>query len=492
MKVLNFTFAIAITGLICSGNALAQQVPTNVDQAAFNYDSYYATDATTVAQPEGDLGPSGPPVDVRNNPPVYDADGDYVHEAPNVGLNWGFGCDCGYELDCGSMCSLQKCENCYGIEYGGWFSGGFTVNEYDNTTMLGNSQLPFNNDPHINLNQAWFWIEKATDTEGYGWDWGYHADIMAGVDGPDTEAFGGPGWDSEWQFGANSQYGAAIPQAYLTLAYDDLTVIFGHFYTIQGYEVVPAPYNFFYSHAYTMAYGEPFTHTGFLAEYAFSDNVTLYGGWTNGWDQGFQFTHGGSSTFLGGINYTSSDERTSVTWTVCAGDWGNGATFHNGAGQTGDGRIYNQSFVWQQMIRDNWTYVFQSDLGLNNGGANNAAQGVANSQWYGVNNYLYYNFNCCWAAGLRAEWFADPQGMRVDRAGLNVTGPGGPAVNRANYFALTAGANWNPTPNLRVRPEIRYDWNNGMGAATSRYNPVGNAYTQPDLFTFGVDAIYLF
>ena len=102
---------------------------------------------------------------------------------------------------------------------------------------------------------------------------------------------------------------------------------------------------------------------------------------------------------------------------------------------------------------------------------------------------LYYNFNCCWAAGLRAEWFSDPQGQRVDRAGLNT---GVPGVDRANYFALTAGANWNPTTNLRVRPEIRYDWDNGMGAATSRYDPIAGAYTQPDMWTFGVDAIYFF
>ena len=61
----------------------------------------------------------------------------------------------------------------------------------------------------------------------------------------------------------------------------------GHFYTIIGYEVVPATGNFFYSHAYTMYYGEPFTHTGALAEFAVNDQWTVYGGWVNGWDQAF-------------------------------------------------------------------------------------------------------------------------------------------------------------------------------------------------------------
>ena len=53
-----------------------------------------------------------------------------------------------------------------------------------------------------------------------------------------------------------------MPQLYADFAYNRLTVRLGHFYTIIGYEVVTAPDNFFSSHAYTMQYGEPFTHTG--------------------------------------------------------------------------------------------------------------------------------------------------------------------------------------------------------------------------------------
>ena len=95
----------------------------------------------------------------------------------------------------------------------------------------------------------------------------------------------------------------------------------------------------------------------------------------------------------------------------------------------------------------------------------------------------------CWAAGLRAEWFSDPYGVRVDRAGLN---SGVTAADRANYFEITAGVNWRPSNNFRLRPEIRYDWNNGMGAANNRYDPAGNVYNHADLWTFGIDGIYLF
>ena len=48
--------------------------------------------------------------------------------------------------------------------------------------MLGNSQLPFNNSPYLNMNQAWLWFEKEADTEDYGFDGGFHLDLIADID----------------------------------------------------------------------------------------------------------------------------------------------------------------------------------------------------------------------------------------------------------------------------------------------------------------------
>ena len=348
------------------------------------------------------------------------------------------------------------------------------------------------------MNQAWLWFEKEADTEDYGFNWGFHVDLIAGVDGPDTEAFGGPGWDSTWQWGSG-QYGAAVPQAYVQLAINQFSIILGHFYTILGYEQVPSPYNFFYSHNYTMAYGEPFTQTGVLCEYPLTESITLLGGWTNGWDQGFQFGANDSSTFLGGIQYESADERTSIMWSTSAGYWGDGAVIHSGGVGGGpttmdNGNIFDQSFVWQQMIAKNWTYVFQADLGLNS--ETTQVAGTSHTEWYSLLNYLFYNFNAHWAAGIRLEWFADPQGVRVDRANLNQLNAQGqtiPALNRANYWEATIGFNWRPNNNFRLRPEIRYDWANGMGTNPGcRFDPLGNAYRQANLWTLGIDALWLY
>ena len=121
-----------------------------------------------------------------------------------------------------------------------------------------------------------------------------------GTDAQKTQAFGNDDgiWDVTFD---NGPYGWAMPQAYLEFAAGDWSVKVGHFFTLVGYEVVPAVGNFFYSHAYTMFNSEPFTHTGALATYTGYENLTLYGGWTLGWDTGFD-QYGGGSSFLGGFS----------------------------------------------------------------------------------------------------------------------------------------------------------------------------------------------
>ena len=186
-------------------------------------------------------------------------------------------------------------------------------------------------------------------------------------------------------------------------------------------------------------------------------------------------------------------------WTVSAGYWGKGSTIHSGGVGGGpttmsDGNIYDQSFVWQQMLGKNWTYIFQTDFGLNQD--TNQAQGIDQTQWYSVIHYLFYNFSHRWAAGIRCEWFSDPQGVRVDRADLNqvnALGQSIPALNRANYWGITLGLNYRPNNNFRLRPEIRHDWANGMGTNPGlRFDPLGSGYRHADLWTFGVDAIWLY
>ena len=102
-------------------------------------------------------------------------------------------------------------------------------------------------------------------------------------------------YGTDWRFGQcsglenriddpNSFYGLILPQFYLEVAYNDLTVKMGHFATLTSLEVVPAPLNFFYSHSYLMAgYYDPLLVTGLQAEYKLNDNWTAIGGFNRGW-----------------------------------------------------------------------------------------------------------------------------------------------------------------------------------------------------------------
>jgi hypothetical protein len=299
-----------------------------------------------------------------------------------------------------------------GLDIGGWTQLGY--HSEDSVPDLFNQ-----NSGGFNLHQQWFYVERTADGSD-GWDIGFRFDAMYGIDADNTQSFGNnPGnWDIGPGF-SHGDYGWALPQAYVDLAYGDLSITAGHFYTLVGYEVVTAPDNFFYSHAYTMNNSEPFTHTGVLATYSASDRLTLYGGWTAGWDTGFDRMGDGSS-FLGGASLALT-ENVAFTYITTFGD----------LGWAGD-EAYSHSIVIDMALTENLNYVLQSDV---------MELGEMNVSTIGINQYLLYSLNDRWGVGARVEWW------KAD----------GTSINGATF-----GANWTPHPNLIVRPEIRQEWSHGL------------------------------
>lgn len=270
--------------------------------------------------------------------------------------------------DCGFRAAGDPLElfpaTAWGLKVGGWLQAGYN----------NKSDGKFNSVPNkLNVHQAYLYAEKVANGE-CGLDWGFRGDLVYGVDGYDAQAFGShPG---TWDFQNGFDHGIdawAFPQLYGQLAAGDLSVKLGHFYTLIGYEVVTSPDNFFFSHAFTMYNSEPFTHTGVLASYAASDKLTLYGGWTLGWDTGFDSLEGGNN-FLGGLGYAMTDEIT-MTYILCAGD----------LGWRGEG--YNHSLVFNVSLTEKLNYVLQTDyVGTNTDVANDDVS---------INQYLIYSLNDC-------------------------------------------------------------------------------------------------
>jgi len=419
--------------LVASSMAMAEDVNTISDVAnpdsVFSQTSYSLADAVCGASGCGEGGNAGCRTDGC------------------TGL--GDGCDM-----FGLRCDQEEFNIFDGVEIGGHAQFG-----YKSEVTLFNGA---NQDEEFQLNQGWIYLEKVAESEAGEWAMGYRADIMYGVDGPNTQSFGNssPTFDTDTGFTRGAGYGWAIPQLYVEATNGDTTVKAGHFYTLQGYEVVPAPGNFFYTHAYSMNNSQPFTHTGVVVTQAVGDGTEVYAGWTAGWDTGFTQQNDGSN-FLGGFSTAVSDDI-SFTYITSAGNFG----------AIGDG--YGHSVVMDWQVNDRLNYVLAHDLLQSNGG--NAAS-IQNNDAVAINQYLIYQVSDCVGVGGRAEWWKS---------------------NGTSVYALTGGVNIKPHSQVTIRPEVKYDWspggqvaangnngfNNGLGGA-----PVLNGSNQT---TFSVDVIFTF
>jgi hypothetical protein len=407
-----------------------------------------------------------------------------------------------------------------GVAVGGWAQAGITYNA-GNPDNNFNGPITFSDrSGEFQLNQLYLYLQKAVATEGDAFSFGWRADFMFGTDPVFTQAYGVPAyavnnlqpmtrntWDLNFLRNTNRFYDIAFPQVYLE-AYvpvgTGLNLKLGHFYTPIGYEVVTSPDNFFYSHAYTMQYGEPFTHTGLLANYAFDKNWStvaglLTGSATGGWDGGWNQQLGNWSGLLGGT-WNTEDKATSFNIT---GTYG-GTSEHSSAAWG----MY--SMVLKHNILDNLHAVLQHDHGYANGVI--TPKGMKDAEWYGINSYLMYDIMDNLGVGVRGEWFRDNDGFRVCSpariaAGINVDASGAAYSNAgnigqvtcqpANYYAFTVGMNYKPLKWLTLRPNVRYDWVDGTFAGTNnRYKPFGNGATPGDgkdgQFLFSADAVIVF
>jgi hypothetical protein len=368
----------------------------------------------------------------------------------------------------------------------GWLQQGFTANT-DSPFDRFNGPMGFNDRSNeYQLNQFYLRAGRRVNRDGCCWDVGAQVDVFYGTDyfftqarGLETNVDGSPKWNSAdgpratpTSFAA--MYGLAMPQVFAELYLPvgcGMSFKFGHFYTTLGYESVPAPENFFYSHAYTMVYGEPKTHTGVLSSYDLTECFQITAGLTNGWDN-FSDDNGRLG-FLGGVSWKANDGSSSFAFQI-----------HTGAEDpNGENSRTVYSLIYTEELIGGLTYVFQHDFGVEQNAALNGNR-LANARWYGINQYLFCPVNCCTELGLRAEWFRDEHNARI--LGIPTD-----ASEGGNYVALTAGVNWRPTPRLLVRPELRWDSSDASASALG-VGGMFDAFRKQDQITLAVDLIAFF
>ena len=327
----------------------------------------------------------------------------------------------------------------HNIALGGWLEQGITFSNHPDAFF--NGPIGTNDwNGEYQMNQFWLFLDRPADTGGCGGAWGGHVDMIYGTD---------------WRFGINhgledrindfnrQSYGLVVPQAYLELAYNDLSVKLGHYAGILSYEQVPAVANTFYSHSYAMAFCEPLLVTGALAAYKLDEQWLIQGGFNRGW---MMFEDNNNALdFMGGIKWTSKNKKTSVAFAVDSGP------------QDPDGvqDRFVSSLIFQQQVTEKFKYVLQNDLGRQK----DAVSVGQSAEWCDICQYLLYQINPKWSANMRAEWLQDQDGVRVGgpppQAGIRAWPSSGFA---GNFYELTVGLNWRPKPNIVFRPELRYDW----------------------------------
>ncbi len=367
-----------------------------------------------------------------------------------------------------------------------WLAHGFTANPDDPESGLNTPQT-FNDQANdYQLNQLYLALGRGCKTCGPGFDWGARADLLFGTDyyftqslGLETRTDGSPRWNSsDGPRGSGADfYGLAMPQLYAE-AYvpilNGINVKVGHFYSTIGYESVMAPENFFYSHSYAMQYGEPFTHTGVLSSFSFTNNLHGHFGYTRGWNTWEDPND--KPGYLFGLCWTPSDVASIA------------ATGHVGKEDIegkNDRSLF--SIVFTRQLTTRMRYVFQYDFGSESNAeiAGPPNPGPDSAKWYGSNHYLFYDVADCLTAGWRFEWFKDQDNARV----LGI--PSETLVEGNNYFQFTAGLNWIASRRITFRPELRWDWSD-VAASGLGGRGMFDDFKQKNQFTAAMDIIFRF
>ncbi|QDS89737.1 hypothetical protein EC9_39370 [Rosistilla ulvae] len=404
----------------------------------------------------------------------------------NGGL--GAGCDgCGSGCGMGGLfCDSAGGDSCcadglFGLGLLGGNHSGWNISGWVDAGFIGNTSSPdskfngpYNAVDRSNegmLNQLYMIVEKRLPRYGAGI--GGRVDILYGEDyllaqsnGLERRDDGSARWNGEY-------YGLALPQAYVSMGNEDVSLQVGHFYSVVGYEGVMAPDNFFYSKSYSYQFAGPFTHWGAQLNVRPTDALSFNLGIHNGWDS--LDRESDKPGFIGKVRYDSQSSKAWTSFAITTGDSNNDL-----AGVALNPDFTNRtrySWLVALPVTKRLDYVFHHWLGFQEEGAPDGGR----ADWYGIDQYLTYSFSDCVKGALRFEWFRDEEGTRV---GLNrSSNPNNPPFV-GDFYSLSAGLNLAVSKSLTIRPELRADWFDGT--AVRQPFDDGNDDNQ---FMLGIDAI---
>jgi hypothetical protein len=243
-----------------------------------------------------------------------------------------------------------------------------------------------------------------------------------------------------------------LAQGYAQYATGPITIIGGKFATLAGVESFASVNNTNITRSILYAY-EPVTHTGARLTWAANGQLSLIIGVNNGWFYSDESAAGSDKTLEAGVAWTPSKV---FSWAL--------------QGYTGRDTTKLGTQATQSLIDTVATWNATSALTLI--GSFDWAQvdnpygaGTSSASWWGVAGYINYALSSSWRVSLRGEYYDDTDGyLTLYQSDYTLHYPGGRAPVGQNMAEGTVDFGFDPTKNLELRLEARYDDYQGNSA----------------------------
>lgn len=358
-----------------------------------------------------------------------------------------------YGMHAAEAVGLGPAMDSLGLTFSGWVEQSFSFN-HNSPTDDSNTLHVFDDRANAyRFNQLVLSLDRPLG-DGKEFDLGGKVELMYGADARFIHERGLVDHlleDHTLQFDPVQFYGLLrVPVG------NGVVVKFGKYVTAHGAEVIDAPDNALFSHSYLFGFAIPFSHTGVQFDYAINDQLSVYYGLVLGWD--VWTDNNDSLSHMVGGSWTSSDQMMEVL-----------VNFIIGPERRGENTDLRN--VVDALMTYHWTERFSTSVNADYG--HESGLGGADDYWTGVAGYATYVFNPQLASTLRAEYFRDGTASRLGFTGDVVELTGGLDIRPIRSF-----------PNLRVRPEVR--WDRAFGDTPF------DGGTDNDQLTLAVDAIVTF
>lgn len=371
---------------------------------------------------------------------------------------------------------------------------GFTFNPDDPGDHQNFGRLFDDRSNQLLMNQLLLTVEQTLDPKPNELDWGFKLQLMYGSDARFIHYLGildNTTDDTIQPDLVEAQVNIHFP--ILTDGGVDLKL--GMFTTLAGAEYIDPEANYLYSHTYMFNFGIPFKHTGALVCWHMCEAFDLHAGLVNGINTGIDDNNDAVS-FHGGFNLKLFDGDVNLFTTVHVGPE-NDEAFDDvfGTDANDDPRTI-VDVVLTIKPAEGWTLMTDVNFGHDQG---NLGIDAVEPEWYGIAQYLIYDFSEMFQGVLRFEWFRDDDGFAVvqfaehddfidiQRGRLGGLDPRTVGGGGTSYFALTAGLNVRPCDFVRLGLEVRYDW-----SESSTDNDPFDDSSDDDAFSVGINAMILF